>query len=60
MREVDFALFLEACPEIKSSKAIATRLSKGRAVERRYGVSLDSIVSSDLLMQDYLEHINFD
>ena len=60
MLEHEFADFLASCPEIKSPKAISTRLSKGRAVEKRYSVSLDDITGSDKAMRAYLERINSD
>lgn len=60
MLEHEFADFLASCPEIESPRAISTRLSKGRAVEKYYGVSLDHITESDETMRSYLERINVD
>lgn len=34
MLEHEFSDFLALCSEVKSAKAISTRLSKGRAVEK--------------------------
>lgn len=60
MLEHEFSDFLALCPEVKSAKAISTRLSKGRAVEKKYRVSLDYITASDKTMRSYLERINVD
>ncbi len=61
MREKEFRLFLEHNPDISSKKkAVNTRISKGNSVEEKYSISLDSIVSDDVLMYKNLLKINED
>ena len=51
LRERDFAEYLNNDPNIKSKvKAVNSRLSKARLVERQFETSLDSIVADDILM----------
>lgn len=51
LRESDFAEYLNNDPNIKSKvKAVNSRLSKARLVERQFETSLDSIVADDNLM----------
>lgn len=51
MREREFAEYLNKDPNIKSKvKAVNSRLSKVRLVERQFETSLDSIVVDDNLM----------
>ncbi|WP_409966871.1 hypothetical protein RFF05_09460 [Bengtsoniella intestinalis] len=58
MIESDFRMFLENDPSIQSYKAINSRISKGRTVERCCGQSLDMIVANDTLMYACLLLIN--
>jgi len=57
MDEVAFEQFLDADKGITSKKAVSTRMSKARAVEKIFG-SLDRIVSSDAEMLRVLLAIN--
>jgi len=51
LRESDFTEYLNNDPNIKSKvKAVNSRLSKARLVERQFEASLDSIVADDNLM----------
>ena len=51
MRERNFAEYLNNDPNIKSKvKAVNSRLSKARLVERQLETSLDSVVADDNLM----------
>ena len=55
MRESDFAEYLNNDPNIKSKvKAVNSRLSKARLVERQFRISLDNIVTDDNLMYQTL------
>lgn len=54
MMEKGFEAFLLADPQIKSEKAVATRMSKARKVEELLGISLDKVVASDNLTYDSL------
>ena len=55
LREQDFADYLNNDPNIKSKvKAVNSRLSKARLVERQLSASLDSIVADDNLMYETL------
>ena len=55
MRERDFAEYLNNDPNIKSKvKAVNSRLSKARLVERQFEASLDSIVADDNRMFETL------
>lgn len=55
LREQDFADYLNNDPNIKSKvKAVNSRLSKARLVERQLTTSLDSIVADDNLMYETL------
>jgi len=59
MLEVEFEKYLVSDENIISkSKAVSTRLSKARAVENVLGVTLDTIVSSNLEMYNALIEIN--
>lgn len=58
MRERDFEEYLINDPNIKSKvKAVSSRLSKARSVERQFETSLDKIVADDNLMFETLCHI---
>lgn len=51
MREQDFEEYLLSDESIKSKrKAIVSRLSKARLIERELGVDLDYVVSDDAVM----------
>lgn len=51
MRESDFVAYLNNDPSIRSKvKAVNSRLTKARLVERQFETSLDSIVANDNLM----------
>ncbi len=54
MMENAFREFLYDDPNIKSDKAVASRLSKARKAEEILGMDFDYIVSSDDLMYDSL------
>lgn len=55
LREQDFADYLNNDPNIKSKiKAVSSRLSKARLVERQLNASLDNIVADDDLMYETL------
>lgn len=59
MLEYEFEKYLIDDESIVSKKkAVSTRLSKGRAVENTLGMSLDTIVSSDINMYRALLEIN--
>lgn len=58
MRESDFQSFLTEDGNIKSkTKAVNSRLSKARLVERHFDICLDTIVSDDEKMFDTLVRI---
>jgi len=59
MDESGFEKFLLDDEGIKSkNKAVASRMSKARAVEREFDMSLDTIVESDITMYHTLIAIN--
>lgn len=59
MKESEFRRFLQFDSGIISKdKAVATRISKGKSIENKYSISLDTIVSQDLTMYKYLLKIN--
>ena len=58
MREEEFRRFLVQSSSIESkSKAVSTRVSKARAVERKLGVNLDVVVREDELVYKLLVRI---
>lgn len=61
MREGEFRKFLESSESISSKdKAVRTRVSKAHSIEEMYHISIDTIVSDDNLMYEYLNRINKD
>ena len=55
MRERDFEEYLLSDESIKSKKkAIVSRISKARLIERDLGVDLDEVVSDDSVMYETL------
>lgn len=61
MREKEFEDYLLADEAIKSkTKAVSSRLSKARLIERELGVSLDEIVSDDKVMYETLVKVKQD
>jgi len=57
--ETGFELFLIEDEGIDSkSKAVASRMSRARAVEKEFDMSLDSIVQSEVTMYNTLVGIN--
>jgi len=61
MREKEFEDYLLADEAIKSkTKAVNSRLSKARLIERELGVSLDEIVSDDKVMYETLVKVKQD
>ena len=58
MKETEFENYLLDDPNIKSKvKAVNSRMSKARMVERHFNMSLDSIVADDNLMYEILLRI---
>lgn len=58
MRENDFESFLNAdCNIVSKTKAVRSRMSKVRMVERQFNMSLDTIVNDDNRMYDTLVRI---
>ncbi len=58
MRETEFENFLNADSNIVSkTKAVRSRVSKARMVERHFNISLDAIVSDNDKMYDILVRI---
>jgi len=58
MREAEFENFLNADSNIVSkTKAVRSRVSKARMIERHFNISLDSIVSDNDKMYDILVRI---
>lgn len=58
MLESEFKKFLCDDPNIRSEKAVSTRLSRGRAIEAKFGEKLDFIVATDNHMFAMLKLIN--
>lgn len=54
MLEKQFELFLLNDPQIRSEKAVASRMAKARKAEDIIGESLDTIVNADDAMYDAL------
>lgn len=55
MREQDFEEYLLSDESIKSKKkAVVSRISKARLIERELGVDLDDVVSDDVVMYETL------
>ena len=55
MREQDFERYLLSDESIKSkTKAVNSRVSKARLIERELGVDLDDVVSDDAVMYETL------
>ena len=58
LKESDFAEYLNNDPNIKSKvKAVNSRVSKARLVERQFRILLDDIVADDKLMYQTLSRI---
>lgn len=55
MREHDFEKYLQSDESIKSKrKAVVSRISKARMIERELDVNLDDVVSDDAVMYEIL------
>ena len=61
MREQDFEEYLRSDESIKSKKkAVVSRISKARLIERVLGVDLDEVVSDDDVMYDTLIRVKLE
>lgn len=61
MRERDFEEYLLSDESIKSKKkAIVSRISKARLIERDLGVDLDEVVSDDSVMYETLIRVKLE
>lgn len=54
MLEREFEVFLYADPQIKSDKAVTSRMARARKAERILNSSLDTVAASDDLTYDSL------